>query len=224
MQVHLSFLYVGHTHEDIDAAFSKISTKLQKSDAETLPDLIHLLPNSQLISEMLDIKSYLNDHINKINYITDPLHYKIARSGNKVNVFFKGQQHRPWKLLKGSFLKSAPSGKPTVLEPNFSKFNENIEKVKKQILSIKHLFSSDEQYQWWIDFLNSDLTIQNTENNLWLSDLPKQLPRRKQTSNLDVLDPDLRRVLDKETAEPRVLIFIHFCKDLLIWVKHLVLK
>ena len=39
LQVHLSFLFVGHTHEDVDACFSHISKKLRMNDAETIPDL-----------------------------------------------------------------------------------------------------------------------------------------------------------------------------------------
>ena len=48
LQVHLSFLIVGHTHEDVDAAFSRISEKLRRLDAETFYDLLGLLQKNLL--------------------------------------------------------------------------------------------------------------------------------------------------------------------------------
>ncbi|VDI09707.1 Hypothetical predicted protein [Mytilus galloprovincialis] len=44
-EVHLSFLPVGHTHEDVDAAFSRIAETLRRNDAETMPRLKEMLPN-----------------------------------------------------------------------------------------------------------------------------------------------------------------------------------
>ncbi|KAI8503712.1 Gypsy retrotransposon integrase-like protein 1 [Branchiostoma belcheri] len=38
--VKLSFLVTGHTHEDVDQFFSRISTSLKRSEATTLPELI----------------------------------------------------------------------------------------------------------------------------------------------------------------------------------------
>ncbi|XP_053407037.1 uncharacterized protein LOC123566018 [Mercenaria mercenaria] len=51
-EVHISFLYVGHSHKDIDASFSKISEKLRKSDAETVPALLDLVVNMELLSNL----------------------------------------------------------------------------------------------------------------------------------------------------------------------------
>lgn len=47
---------MGHTHEDIDAAFSRVSEKLRKTEAETLVGLIDLLPNSKQTGGLYDIK------------------------------------------------------------------------------------------------------------------------------------------------------------------------
>jgi hypothetical protein len=63
----MSFLMKGHTHEDIDAAFSKVSLRLKGKDIGTLPELmahvwecmhdLHMVPS--LITEVADYKSYL---------------------------------------------------------------------------------------------------------------------------------------------------------------------
>ncbi|XP_053381351.1 uncharacterized protein LOC123565970 [Mercenaria mercenaria] len=76
-EVHLSFLYVGHTHEDVDAAFSKISEKLRTTDAETLDDLIALLPKPEEILHMFDVKNWLAPHIADIEKHSEPLHLNL---------------------------------------------------------------------------------------------------------------------------------------------------
>lgn len=61
-QVHPRYLNVGHTHEEIDAAFSRISEK--KTEAETVVGLIDLLPYSKHTGGLFDIKGWLEKHIN----------------------------------------------------------------------------------------------------------------------------------------------------------------
>ena len=56
LQVNLSFLIVGHTHEDVEAHFSHIAAALRKTDVETLDDLVNLLPNSKIIDYIFDAK------------------------------------------------------------------------------------------------------------------------------------------------------------------------
>lgn len=62
-QIHLSFLYVGHTHEDIDEMFSTIRNKLAYNEALTLVQLIRLLPGANEVKELYDIKSWLSEYI-----------------------------------------------------------------------------------------------------------------------------------------------------------------
>jgi hypothetical protein len=67
-EVFVSFLLVGHTHEDIDATFGRWSMKLHESDYPTLPSLMEsfmlLDPNSQniipsLIEEVPTFKEFI---------------------------------------------------------------------------------------------------------------------------------------------------------------------
>ena len=46
-EVELSFLIVGHTHEDIDAYFSHLSKELKKSSTYVMADLIKAFMKSQ---------------------------------------------------------------------------------------------------------------------------------------------------------------------------------
>ncbi|XP_053405149.1 uncharacterized protein LOC128558899 [Mercenaria mercenaria] len=71
-EVHLSFLYVGHTHEDVDAAFSHVAERLRKTDVEILQDLFDLLPSSEAIDIMFDIKSWLSPEIKELVGVSSP--------------------------------------------------------------------------------------------------------------------------------------------------------
>lgn len=46
MEVYVSFLPVGHTHEDIDQLFSRLSEYLRKHDAHDLPSMLNAFQNA----------------------------------------------------------------------------------------------------------------------------------------------------------------------------------
>ena len=65
--IHLSFLIVGHTHEDIDQVFSGVSAHLKKNSAYTLGDLEQAVYNNNRdvvpvtqLKRMLDYNSWLH--------------------------------------------------------------------------------------------------------------------------------------------------------------------
>ena len=68
--VHLVFLMVGHTHEDINAMFSRFSEKLRVGQTFTLPHLMDTLRTSStsslapfLLTEVHDFKSYCDGYL-----------------------------------------------------------------------------------------------------------------------------------------------------------------
>ena len=119
----MSFLPVGHTHEDIDAEFSRIAEKLRKTDAETLVQLMNLLPASKQTGGLYDIKGWLEKHIRPITGHSGALHYRFSKDeANNLIGEYKGLNHRPWKKLSKLMLTTTPTGIPKILLPNFSKY------------------------------------------------------------------------------------------------------
>ncbi|XP_053391842.1 uncharacterized protein LOC128554598 [Mercenaria mercenaria] len=152
-EVHLSFLYVGNTHEDVDAAFSKISEKLRTTDAETLDGLIALLPKPEEILHMFDVKNWLAPHIADIEKHLEPLHIKFVKKNEEVQVFFKGQNIDPGCELNGNILTSIPNGQPTTIKPDHSHIN--IERQSKQIECLHSLFRKPGTVSKWERFFYS---------------------------------------------------------------------
>jgi len=50
-EVHLCFLLVGHTHEDIDYKFSVISNILKRKDIDTLEEMLQLVEKGTSYTE-----------------------------------------------------------------------------------------------------------------------------------------------------------------------------
>lgn len=208
LQVHLSFLYVGHTHEDVDAAFSRIAETLRVTDAGTIVDLLHLLSNSEALSNMYDVKAWLEPHIAQCSQHTQPLHYKFEKVEAGVRTLYKGNRDEGWKLLDGNFLLANPKGKPKKLTPDFNKID--VVKNMKQVKLIQHMFKlSDTAYAWWEKFYK-DMGKDNTPHHWILSKLPKQSTSTVVTSIQGELLPQaIQNMLDKEVRVPEVSLILY---------------
>ncbi|VDI06880.1 Hypothetical predicted protein [Mytilus galloprovincialis] len=163
-EVHLSFLYVGHTHEDIDAGFSKIVDSLRRNDAETIPELLDLLPNPSNLIWQYDIRNWLQPFIADVRKHTKPLHYKFTMDevSNKIKLCYKSNHAGPWKIsTSGMFMFNdkgeveLPKGVPKVSTPVFDKIS--IEKIESGINDWKCLFTDQiehHQFNWWKSRVN----------------------------------------------------------------------
>lgn len=59
-----AFLYVGHTHEEIDTGFSKIADQLRRNKATKIPIMLSLIPHSRQLKGSYDIKNWLSPCLN----------------------------------------------------------------------------------------------------------------------------------------------------------------
>lgn len=69
-QVQLSFLRVGHTHEDIDQMFSVIADNLRHKDAATLPEMSDILYSAEELRGCFDISGWLSPCLKGVKYHT----------------------------------------------------------------------------------------------------------------------------------------------------------
>ena len=219
----MSFLYVGHTHEDIDAGFSRIADSLRRNDAETIPAIAKLLPNPENVVWQYNIRDWLEPYINDIRKHTKPLHYKFSldEETNKINFWYKSNQGSPWrKQCPGMFdydnrgKVKLPKGVPKLLKPSFEKIS--LEKMQIRLEDWKCLFSDqveNEQYSWWKNYLKctkrlrDDINFQQSEiisKAEWhLDKLPKL--EKLSDSNEEINTPDdIEAMLNQELEEHEV--------------------
>ena len=150
LQIQLSSLFVGNTHEDVDAGFGRIAEKLRRNDAETVPQLKNLLPINEDVKDMLDIKTWMLPELDEPKQHSCQHHFKFSRVDDKPSVSYKLLQPHAWIEMEPLF-ENVPKVKPKVLSPDYSKIN--IEKLEKQIKAMNYMFKDDSTISWWTDFL-----------------------------------------------------------------------
>ncbi|KAL3697613.1 hypothetical protein R1sor_011689 [Riccia sorocarpa] len=85
----MSFLVVGHTHEDVDAFFSKVNAAQAGRSIESLPHFLEVVHNAQssktyprLIHEVADYKRHVADYVVKIEGQSAPVSFKFWMRDN----------------------------------------------------------------------------------------------------------------------------------------------
>ena len=99
-EVHLSFLIVGHTHEDIDQKFNTISKTLKSRDIDSMKELLELVrkkashtkafATSRHLEYVWDWKSFITPHLwsglDAIIGVSKPHHFRFYLKNNMLYV------------------------------------------------------------------------------------------------------------------------------------------
>ena len=101
-KVKISFLPVGHTHEDIDQMFSRFAIKLARGNTESMPHLLQRLthayqppPITTEIHKVCNWSGWIEDKCNnKLSGITKPRVFKIVLEDSGVRLYFKASHLR----------------------------------------------------------------------------------------------------------------------------------
>ena len=104
------FLMVGHTHEDIDATFSKVASQTRQKSIDTLPQLMaecwkcmvetHMVP--WLITEVCAYKDYLEKHeVLKIRGQRLPMAFRFSMRDNIPIYQYKQNINDAWLPPQG---------------------------------------------------------------------------------------------------------------------------
>lgn len=223
MQVHLSFLYVGHTHEDIDAGFSRIADTLRRNDAETIPELLEHLPDPTEVIWQYNIRDWLEPFIFDVRKHTKPLHYKfyLDQITNKMKMVYKSNQAKPWKEAKTGMFEYDSRGKvqlprdvPQIVQPSFEKMQ--VEKIESRLGDWKCLFSDqveNTQFKWWKQYiqyvkkLRDDASTMNTEvvsKATWLLNKLPRLDPPDETLEENTVPEEIVNMIEQELEEPEV--------------------
>jgi len=80
LQVRVSFLPVGHTHEDVDQMFSKISDEIKRNGSESIPGLVIILQLLHTIKLIITLLFVILFHI----FICTCTHIQLIHNINIV--------------------------------------------------------------------------------------------------------------------------------------------
>uniref|UniRef100_A0A8W8JJX8 DUF7869 domain-containing protein n=1 Tax=Magallana gigas TaxID=29159 RepID=A0A8W8JJX8_MAGGI len=222
-EVQLSFLHVGHTHEDIDQMFSVIADNLRHKDAATLPEMSDILYSAEELRGCFDISGWLSPCLKGVKYHTrtNTFRYRLNEMTGDVHIYYRKNVDHSWKTLNGSFFKQRvdgsimmPTAAPPLLLASFEKID--IQNIKKS-LSIWSKMMSVSENTWWEKFISLLGQSQGNTNSysrkgaIWyLPKIPNYNPHALQDTenNHPAVPEDLQRLLTNEDENPEVTFFL----------------
>eukprot|EP00057_Strongylocentrotus_purpuratus_P025222 XP_011679696.1 PREDICTED: uncharacterized protein LOC105445628 [Strongylocentrotus purpuratus] len=156
--VKVSFLMVGHTHEDIDQFFSRVSTRLKKTNVPTLDALLDTIPKSfnkgvttaERLQPIYSSKEWLGPCLEDISQHSRPHVFRITKGlDGRALISTKMWSSSPeWISPCGSphLLTHHPDGIPTTITPNFQKVD--LPRLGKQIMKMKPFLTAEAMETW----------------------------------------------------------------------------
>ena len=161
-QVKLGFLMKGHTHEDVDQLFSRISTHTAKHNVPTLSSLLNHIPQAynkpnttaDRIQTVYNIKDWLFPCLNKIANHSQPHQFKITKKeGKAVLSTKKWSSNDEWQSTTGEehILKCHPQGQPAPTKRQDISLHLN--NIRRDMPKYQTLLNGTEQEEWR-DLLN----------------------------------------------------------------------
>eukprot|EP00105_Crassostrea_gigas_P040560 XP_019924708.1 PREDICTED: uncharacterized protein LOC105332847 [Crassostrea gigas] len=163
-KIKVSFLMVGHTHEDIDQVFSKFSHWLCKHAAMTLEKLMEGFekcytptPASIRTSTVFNITEWLIPHLNTIKNHSKPHIFKIAKDDNgRARIFSKEWSTDKTLNATGEYLlKTQVEDSPDVVESDYTEIASNIEKLEGGVRASFKYFAKEGDKEWWRSFFEN---------------------------------------------------------------------
>ena len=210
-KVYLSFLLVGHTHEDIDQRFSVISGTLKHQDIDSLQELLELIKKgashteafatSRHLEYMWDWKEfitpYLYSGLNIFVGISKKHHFKFYLKDNKPVVQTKDYAHDPiWDPVDGSqCLNEVPN---QGLKPNFAQVHEAND---QELKALEDFIRMKEKCIMKLMYVERNLRA--IEDTKWLMQYLKEFPRKDKAIPWEQSKfwPDMREGNDHASRE-----------------------
>ncbi|XP_066917582.1 uncharacterized protein [Clytia hemisphaerica] len=161
-KVRLSYLLVGHTHEDIDSTFSNISTTLNKKDVFTIDHLLQTIKESfqkqntsvSLLKYVFNYRDWFMPNIRTPSHHTEPHAYKFELVNEEVDLSFKRFAMDPeWTQLKPALLSHLPTGPIPLVRFSWRKqlpVDEIEEKIQSCSVKLPH-----QSMIWWGNFTDN---------------------------------------------------------------------
>ncbi|XP_066267510.1 uncharacterized protein [Branchiostoma lanceolatum] len=224
-EVQLSFLIVGHTHEDIDQMFSRIADKLRHQEAHTPEQLIHMMPECRKLRGMFNIRDWLRPHISNIKGHSQVGQFRFRLNKDNqdvVDMFYRKGEGRRWdKLNFGMFKRSRagkpvrPKGVPDVINVCFENKNIDGKKVLNELLPKWTPYLENEQEEYvWKTFLKQAIetsgsvqrrkTYSKVGAEWFLPDLPKYREENTADDDGPAVPETLMALLEKEQENPQI--------------------
>ena len=176
-QVQISFLFVGHTHEDVDQLFSLIAELLRMMEAFTPQALKELLPNCSFLRGLLDYRAWMEPNLMDVKNHSQTGMFRLRlcpENEDDVDIFYRKTSSQPWKIIKGSIFKKdeagrsiRPTGTPNPVLADFGDKHFDIPSLRKSLCTWRKYFpTGSEAGHKWEDWLNKVEILSKNKDHL----------------------------------------------------------
>ncbi|XP_060551751.1 uncharacterized protein LOC132713258 [Ruditapes philippinarum] len=175
-KVKLSFLLVGHTHEDVDQVFSRFSVWIGQNTVLTMDELMkgfetcyrprptaikmHTVYNFQRWLGVNNVKNHSKPHVFKIT---------LNEKTGKAEVQYKGlSTDKDWIKPGGDGLLLEEGQRQLYTIPSTTD-NIDIEKLKTDLTTVYRYYNAEDLKSWWDGYINElyeDEELETTEVQL----------------------------------------------------------
>ncbi|CAH1242494.1 Hypp6767 [Branchiostoma lanceolatum] len=172
-EVQLSFLYVGHTHEDIDQLFSQIADRLRHEEARTPKQLLEKLPDAAEMRGLYDVRGWLEPYIVNIKGHSKVGMFRFRKNTtmrDRVDMFYRRSNDHGWKILRTGMFRAneenvpvRPAGRPKLLLPVFEKREINVTNLMSQKLPKWTPYLESEEANDWKKYLGDLKTASQSQ-------------------------------------------------------------
>ena len=210
-QIKDGFLMVGHTHEDIDQVFSRISVCMRRTDAPTLPRLHEAIetsttkpPETVHLTSIFDYKKALEHCRGLIVGISGPHQFVIKEINERVTLMYKDwpkeeESYRQVDITEATnrveFERLNPVPPNPKIEDSITRMNSDIRKWGETGRL------NEVEIEWWISYLNT-MKAEAAKNPLIAKATELDQFKEIQIPNCDVGCSNLREAIhvsaDKE--------------------------
>ena len=185
-EVYLSFLLVGHTHEDIDQRFSVISGTLKRQDIDSLRELLELIKKgashtkafatSRHLEYVWDWKKFINSYLytgpNTFVGISTKHHFKFYVKDKKPFVQTKDYARDPvWEPMEGYQCLNEvpnPAEKPS--------FTDVYDANEQELKALEEFIVMKEKCIMKLMYVERNLRA--IEDTKWLMEYLQEFPKR----------------------------------------------
>eukprot|EP00058_Branchiostoma_floridae_P012161 XP_002597649.1 hypothetical protein BRAFLDRAFT_77449 [Branchiostoma floridae] len=223
-KVKVSYLMVGHTHEDIDQLFSKIQSQLRRKPATTVDMLLKVIEESYTpkpkattltANSMYDIKEWLDQEMSDMDHHNLPHAFKVQKENGETCLSYKmWSSDKTWSLptpkpgvSHQAPLNSVPAGQPKLLKPMPYGHQRKLSTTVRKLSEVSKL--SEEETAWWARFTMEIANPRAPEERgswglLQLGHHSNAADREEEDMELQPLQYTINQMMEKHHQQPEL--------------------
>ncbi|XP_070548740.1 uncharacterized protein [Ptychodera flava] len=205
-EVMINFLPVGHTHEDVDQMFSRVSTALRKANSFTLPELMHNIHESytpsikvEEVKYLFNVKEWLEPYMaGRFGGHSKPHNFRFRKVNGRARMHYRLWSTDAWQPTYDEdnedtqglvCLETVPdvNDVPSMVEPSLLKLD--LQRIRNDIPNKYADYMPQSAMDYLQNFVNDIEQYEQVEEaDEWPLQQLVEVARRRRTARVETAD------------------------------------